>query len=156
MSADEFTRRVEGMQRALRRFLLALCCGDGAMADDIAQEALIKAYLNIESLADPARFGSWLHSIAYRIFLNHKRAERPMESYDTLIHTPSAHQADEAFRYQALYAALDRIPPRERSSILLFYMEGYSAKEIAEITDSTENAVKQQLSRGRNHLRDLL
>ena len=45
---------------------------------------------------------------------------------------------------------------RERTAILLFYLEGYSIKEIAEIIDSSQDAVKQQLSRGRAHLKDML
>lgn len=41
-------------------------------------------------------------------------------------------------------------------AILLFYMEGYDIKEIAEITDSTYDAIKQQLKRGREHLKQIL
>jgi len=58
--------------------------------------------------------------------------------------------------YQALYMALSQLSEKERTAISLFYMEGYSIKEIAEITDSNENAVKQQLSRGRSHLKTLM
>ena len=63
---------------------------------------------------------------------------------------------DGAFRYQALYAALDRLGPRERSAILLYYMQGYSVRETAGIVEASEEAVKQYLSRGRRHLRGLL
>ncbi len=65
----------------------------------------------------------------------------------------SSSGADDQFRYQALYAALDELPPLERTALLLFYMEGYSVKEIAEIVGASEEAVKTRLSRGRNHLR---
>ena len=68
----------------------------------------------------------------------------------------SSNSADGAFRYQELYAALDRLPSKERSAILLFYLEGYAIKEIAEIIDASQDAVKQQLSRGRTHLRTLM
>ena len=64
--------------------------------------------------------------------------------------------ADRSFRYQELYAALNRLSDKERMSVLLFYMENYSIKEIAEIVDASESAVRQHLSRGRQHLRSLL
>ena len=59
-------------------------------------------------------------------------------------------------RVAPLYAALDRIPERERTSILLYYMEGYSVREISAIVEVSEEAVRQHLSRGRSHLRGLL
>jgi RNA polymerase sigma-70 factor (ECF subfamily) len=49
--------------------------------------------------------------------------------------------------------ALQTLPYKERTSLLLFYMKGYSIKEIARIVDCSEDAVKKQLSRGRDHLK---
>lgn len=46
--------------------------------------------------------------------------------------------------------ALDALPSKERYAILLFYMQGYSVREISQITDRSEDAVKKQLSRGRD------
>lgn len=53
MTREEFTTHVERGRNALRRFLVALCCGDTSLADDIAQEAYIKAYLSSDGLSDP-------------------------------------------------------------------------------------------------------
>ena len=63
---------------------------------------------------------------------------------------------DEDGQYQDLYLALQTLPPKERSAITLFYLNGYSIKEIASITDTSEDAVKKQLSRGRERLRERL
>ena len=52
--------------------------------------------------------------------------------------------------------ALEQLPPKERSAILLYYIKGYSVHEIADIVAATEDAIKQQLSRGRNKLKTLL
>ena len=50
MNREQFISHIEDCQKPLRRFLTALCCGDSQLADDIAQEALIKAYLSSEVL----------------------------------------------------------------------------------------------------------
>lgn len=156
MTREQFITRIECIQEELRRFLTALCCGDSALADDIAQEACIKAYLSTDSLKDPDKFKSWIFRIGYTTFINHKRAEKSFAGYEEARHIAATDSTDAAFRYQALYAALGKLPGKERTSVLLFYMEGYSIKEIAEIQETSQSAVKQHLMRGRNHLRGLL
>ena len=156
MTREQFISHVESSQKALRRFLVALCCGDSQLADDIAQEALIKAYLSSDGFDSPDRFNAWIYRIAYNTFLNHRRAERHTTDYDDARDIAAYEHADHAFSYQALYVALDRLPASERTSILLYYMEGYSIREVAEIVQTSTDAVKQHLSRGRNHLRGFL
>lgn len=156
MTRELFIHHVEAVQGVLRRFLTALCCGDSQLADDIAQETLIKAYLSSQGLDSPEKFRAWVLRIAHNTFLNHRRALRPTEGYEEAAEVASASSSDDVFRYQALYDALALIPPRERTAILLFYMEGYAVREIAEITGSSADAVRQQLSRGRLHLRNLM
>lgn len=156
MTRDEFIRNTESCQKAFRRFLTALCCGDSDEADDIAQESLVKAYLSCDGLKEPAKFKAWLYRIGFNTFFSHRRAVRPTTTLDDAPETEAPECSDNAFRYQALYAALDRIPERERTSILLYYMEGYSVREISGIVEVSEEAVRQHLSRGRSHLRGLL
>lgn len=156
MDREQFISRVEAVQGALRRFLTALCCGDRQLADDIAQESLIKAYLSNDGLDNPDKFKSWLYRIAYNSFLNSKRAERLTVGYKEAENVVSVETSDSSFRYEALHKALGQLPDKERSSVLLFYLEGYSIKEISAISETTESAVKQHLSRGRQHLRNLL
>jgi RNA polymerase sigma-70 factor (ECF subfamily) len=141
---------------AFRRFLVALCCGDTVLADDIAQDAYIKAYLSCESLKDMDKFHAWLFKIGYNTFISHKRSVKAFDEYEEARNIMSGETADSPFRYQELYTALNKLPDRERTSVLLFYMEGYSIKEIAELEETSQDAVKQHLSRGRNHLRGLL
>ena len=56
----------------------------------------------------------------------------------------------------ATVLALRTLPPKERSAITLYYLSGYDIKEIAAITDTSEDAVKKQLSRGRDKLKERL
>ena len=156
MTREQFIANVESTQRAFRRFLLALCGGNGQLADDVAQESYIKAYLASDSLSQSDTFTSWLFRIGYTTFINHKRAEKIFSDYDEALHVKADDDADRNFRYQELYAALNRLSDKERMSVLLFYMENYSIKEIAEIVDASESAVRQHLSRGRQHLRSIL
>lgn len=156
MNREQFITRVESTQRAFRRFLVALCCGNTSLADDIAQESYMKAWLACDTVADAARFNAWLFRIGYTTFINHRRSCRAFADYDEACRAPAAETADAAFRYQELYAALNALPDRERTSVLLHYMQGYAVKEIAEIVDASPDAVRQHLSRGRAHLRGLL
>ncbi|MDE6196553.1 MAG: RNA polymerase sigma factor [Muribaculaceae bacterium] len=156
MTREQFIALVESSQRAFRRFLVALCCGDSQLADDIAQESYVKAYLSCHELSALEKFNAWLYRIGYNTFVSHKRAERCTVDYDSAGRMAADDASDSAFRYQELYMALDGLPANERSAILLFYMEGYAIKEISVITGASQDAVKQYLSRGRKHLRGML
>ena len=156
MTREVFIAHVEREQEALRGFLLALCCGNKSDADDLAQDALVKAYLSLSGYQNKGKFRSWLFKIAYNTFLNHKAGCRTMESIDGARTLIGGTEADASFVHQDLYLALRTLPPKERSAITLYYLNGYSIKEIAKITDASDNAVKQQLSRGRDKLKQIL
>ena len=156
MNRETFIACVEREQEALRGFLLALCCGRKDEADDLAQDALVKAYLSCAGYQDKGKFRSWLFKIAYNTFLNHKASLKPTVSIDEARVQSLPLGGDEGGLYQDLYLALGTLPPKERSAITLFYLNGHNIKEIATITETSEDAVKKQLSRGRDKLRTLL
>ncbi len=156
MDRQQFIRNVESTQKAVRRFLTALCCGDSALADDIAQDAFLKAYLSCDDFREDCKFSTWIYRIAYNAFLSDRRSQRLSDSLAEAVQLPGTDKADSAFRYQSLYLALDQLSVKERTAILLYYMQGYAVDEIAEITNSSTDAVKAQLSRGRQHLKNLL
>ena len=153
MTREQFITLVEREQEALRGFLLALCCGKKGDADDLAQDSLVKAYLSSAGYQEKGRFRSWLFKIAYNTFLNHKASCRTMDTLDEARTLISSQSAESSFEHQSLYLALRTLPPKERSAITLYYLNGYEIKEIATITDTSEDAVKKQLSRGRDKLK---
>lgn len=156
MTREQFISHVEVTQKTFRRFLVALCCGDSQLADDIAQESYIKAYLSCDNFNNPDKFKAWIFRIGYNTFINQKRSERVFTDYEEARNMLSEESSEASFKYQKLYSALNKLPDKEKTSVLLFYMEGYSIKEIAEIEEVSQDAVKQHLSRGRNHLRGLM
>lgn len=156
MTREEFIQQVKAHEKSFRRFLMALCCGDSMLADDIAQESYMKAYLSVAKLENPDSFRYWLFRIAHNTFLSHKRSERPTSDYEESACMCSDNESDATFRYQDLHQALERLSPKIRTSILLYYMEGYSVKEVAGIIEAGEDAVRQHLARGRKHLKELL
>jgi len=156
VTRERFIELVEQEQEALRGFLLYLCCGNKDEADDLAQDALVKAYLSSAGYQEKGRFRSWLFKIAHNTFLNHKASCRTTESLDEARALVCNNSADASFAHQDFYLALRTLPPKERSAITLFYFNDYNIKEIAAITDTSEDAVKKQLSRGRDKLKEKL
>lgn len=157
MNREQFVAAVGGEQHKLRQFLLTLCCGNREEADDIAQDALVKAYLSHTAYKETGKFVPWLYKIAYNTFLDSTRNRRDLQPLEACAGVADGGAgADSAFRYQTLYSALAKLPPKERSAILLYYMKGYSVREIAGIEDCSEDAVKKQMSRGREQLKKIL
>ena len=154
MTREAFITHVEHEQEALRSFLFALCCGNKDEADDLAQDTLVKAYLSSAGYQDMGKFRSWLFKIAHNTFLNHKASQHYTENIDDeRIKALPSGSGEGAGSYEDLYLALSTLPPKERSAITLFYLTGYNIKEIAQITATSEDAVKKQLSRGRDKLK---
>ncbi len=160
MTRERFIELATAEQEPLRRFLLALCGGDRMEAEDLAQDAFIKAWLASERFDEQYKFRTWLYKIAYRTLLDHAkrpRLERLSEVSDNSeLSDISDYTADAAFRYEALYRAIDQLPERARAATLLYHIEGYSIKDIATITHSNPVAVRQQLHRGLARLREIL
>ena len=120
MNREEYISLVKSSEKGIRRFLTALCCGDTQLADDIAQDAFVKAYLAMDSCKDSQKFRSWIFRIAYNTFLNQRRSQRVFSDYDDALNMMAETRSDDTFKYQALYQALAKIPSHERTTILLF------------------------------------
>ena len=154
MTQERFISQVRQQQEPLRRFLLALCGGDSALADDLAQDALVRAYVASGSFLGLAKFSTWLFRIAYNCYIDYCRKAKPEQApVEEAYNLPGTDASDKSFRYQQLYQALDKLPEKEKAAIALFYFEDRSIKEISAILDMPLGTVKYQLSMGRNHLK---
>jgi len=154
MTRERFISEVRACQGQLRRFLASLC-GDAALADDIAQEAMVRAYVMSDRFT--GSFKSWLFRIAYNCFIDNLRRLPPPTvdlNAPEALHVADKEESDAAFRHEELKRALSRIPEKERTAIVLHYFEDLPVKEIASIMDIPAGTVKYYLSVGRNHLKE--
>ena len=160
MDKNQFIQQLEHEQGPLRRFLCVLCGGDSFRADDLAQEAMLKAYMSFERFEGRAKFSTWLFRIAYNCFYDYK--SRVMRTEGEELSEEYARRPDESadpssrFRHQDLYLAIGNLSEAEKTVILLFYMEDKSVKDIESITGMPSGTVRSHLSRARQHLKAFL
>ena len=163
MTRDRFISLVSAEQEGLRKFLLALCRGNEADADDLCQETLLKAYLSYDGFVERFKFSTWLYKIAYNTFVDFSRkTQHEVTASECLADHAAegiAEIADDSsgdYRYEPLYRALDGLPINEQTAFLLFYMEDKSILDIARIIRKPMGTIKSYLSRGRVHLKNVL
>lgn len=134
---------------------------NSADAEDVAQEALLRAYRRFERLRDRSRFRAWLVRIAFRLAIDRLRASKRRENRETqwLRQAPSASTEDVAaaseFQGQ-LERAMDDLPDKHRLVLLLAAMEGHSMEEVAEMTGLPLGTVKSRLFFARKQLAEKL
>ena len=164
MTKEQFIEMIALEQESLRRFLRGLCSGDGFRADDLAQEALLKAYLSFERFEGRSRFSTWLFRIAFNCWYDSQKKagkesewlsleDRPPEGFPT---AAAESEIDRSHEYQQLHQAIGNLPLQEQTVILLYYMEEKSIKEIEIITGMPSGTVRSHLFRGRRHLKEYL
>ena len=148
-----FDQLVRKYQSPVRRFFLSQTLGDSQLSDDLAQDTFIKAYTSISSFRGLASFQTWLMRIAYNVFYDYTRRNRPTEDVDVI---PQRAGSDNSSLKMDLYAALALLKPDERTCITLQLIDGYDIAAIAKITQMKEGTVKSHLSRGKEKMANYL
>jgi len=131
------------------------------LAEDAAQEALLRALRGLPNFRGEAKLSTWLYTIAWREGLRaQQRALRIAQRESSLEFDPSAFNAtpadarleaaDQRTRFQCL---LDSLPERQRLVLAFHYLEGMPVAEIAVVIDAPVGSVKAWLKRGRDTLR---
>ena len=151
-----FELLVRRHQSPLRNFLRRLTREDAARADDLAQEALIKAYRALSGFRGEASFRSWLYSIAYRAFLNDERGRYPHTEFDEAAHSPVTDSTTRWDDLTDIDRALAGLTPRQQAVFDLHYRKGMTHAEIALALQVPLGTVKSDLTRGCARLRELL
>jgi len=135
-----------------------------ADAEDVAQEALLRAYRRFDRLLDRNRFRAWLVRIAFRLALDRLRSGKRRELRDTLWsqpeHQPPAATAENlaaSNEFQArLENALAELPEKLRMVLLLAAMKGHTIDEIAGMLGISTGTVKSRIFYARKQLAEKL
>jgi RNA polymerase sigma-70 factor (ECF subfamily) len=153
-----FGELVRRHQSRLRGWLRQLT-RSAAAADDIAQEAFIRAWERLDSFGGQGRFAAWLMKIAYNEFLMAYRRERSAGrlaaavgaelAAEPAVHDPAGDEAA-ATDLERLLAVLDE---EERVAMVLCYAQGLSHGEASEVTGWPVGTVKSHIHRGKEKIR---
>jgi len=146
-----FQQLVERHQAPIRGFLRRLASGDHGTADDLSQETFLMAYRKLHTFKSEGSLISWLHTIAYRQFLQHTRkharqqvmSEPPEQSHDP------RQSMDSEILAQRL---MGFVSADERACLTLAYSAGMSHPEIGEVTGFPLGTVKSHIQRGKQKL----
>ena len=129
-------------------------------AEDVAQEALAKAYRSFRKLRDRDRFRAWLVRMTWRLALDRRRNDRRRQARDGNMDLPLTHSTEEDFlareRSQQLWAAIDVLPEKLRVVMVLGAIEGYDVVEVGKLLGVPAGTVKSRLFLGRQRLKDAL
>lgn len=131
-------------------------------AEDVAQDALVRAWNKRDRFRTGERFGPWLHRIVANLALDVlKHRRRVREEEIAVTHPAASHLEPEAVaggrqKAERIRAALEALPPMQRAVASLFLVEGYDHAEIAELLSLSEGTVRSHLSLARKKLREEL
>ena len=152
MDKDTFARQVTDLQDGLYRVAASyLRCESDRL--DAVSEAIARAWEKRHTLRDESLFRTWITRILIRECVNIQRRQKRSVPVETM---PEAESEPEDERIAALREALAQLPQRQRTMIVLHYMEGYDVREVAGIMGTTKSAVCAGLSRARTRLRALM
>lgn len=129
-------------------------------AEDLAQEAFLKAMAGLGTFRVGSNFRAWLFRIAYNSFLNQRRGEaRARQLFPDTVPAPQ-HGPDEQVmsreNLQVLTRAVGRLPPDFRAAFLLRVEESLSFRDIAEVLQTTEETARWRVFKARQKLMEVL
>ena len=159
---EAFNPLLERWQPSILRLCRRLL-GPGPQAEDVAQEAAVAAFLGLPRLADPVRFGAWLHAIAanrarmalrrrHRLALEGPASPRGRGAARGRAGPSPGRRLGQPRDPHAILAALRQLPPATREVVIGFYLQGYSYQELAALLGAPLSTVRGRLYHGRRQL----
>jgi RNA polymerase sigma-70 factor (ECF subfamily) len=154
---DAFSELVERHQLRVWRIATYLL-RDRAVAEDVAQQAFLKIFLNAAAYRPAGKFLAYLRQVVVRLCLDHESRPRHHALPDNVPSsaTGAPEQLEDRDRTRAVRTAVLALPETQRLVVVLKYFEGLSYAEIATLTQLTEKAVESLLVRARRNLLPLL
>jgi len=150
---DAFYHRELPAMIALARSI----CGDRQLAEDLAQEAMTKAHRDWDRIRDYERPGGWLRRVTINLALSRRRRiVRELAVLTRVASEPRSPDTSDADPDSAVWAAVRKLPPKQRAAIALFYQEDQSTAAIAEILECSVSTATSHLNLARKKLAKLL
>lgn len=155
---DEFKQQMIALIPSLRAFARGLC-GNRDLADDLAQEAMIRAWAARDSFTPGTNFRAWMYMICRNQFYTTVRRNARVASWDPemaerILVTPATQHA--GIELNDVETALQKLPAEQREMLMLIGAGGASYEEAAEIAGCPIGTVKSRLARGRATLHQLI
>lgn len=152
MNAATFQAEVKKIEKLLYRIAWSYL-GNEQDVQDAVQDALFKAWEKRKSLRDQAQFRAWLARILTNQCKNLLRRQKRWSFYpladELLKPQPDPERAE-------IWEALDRLKPQQRVAVMLYYVDGYPLKEIAQLLGQPEGTMKTRLRAARKQLQKIL
>lgn len=120
---------------------------------DIVQESIYKAFSSIDSLKEPSHFKTWFYRIIVNTSLDFLRKRKRLIIVDDVILTGYDSGTVDNYQEFDLQKALEDLPEKYRSIVILRYFEDLKIEEVAEILNRNVNTVKNQLYKALEMLR---
>ncbi|MGL6198265.1 MAG: RNA polymerase sigma factor [Lachnospiraceae bacterium] len=151
MTKEELGNLIIASEDHLYRIAKSLLYNDSDCSDAI-QEAIVNSFSKLYTLKNDKYAKTWLVRILLNECYTIMRKEKKLVSLDSI---PDK-VVNETEDYSELYTAVSKLPREMRMAVVLYYVEGFSVKEIAAIEGTTESAIKNRLFKTRARLRMLL
>ncbi len=153
---QKYNLLVSRWEKRVFNYLLRIV-GSPDDAQDVSQEAFLKAYQSLARLDDPARFGPWLYRIAHNEAISAIRRRRPSEELSEAAMPFTSGRSLEGVELSlAVETALSRLTPEQREAVVLKVYEGFKFDEIAGILGSPASTVKSRVYTGLDQLKQML
>ena len=143
---------------SLRAFAISLC-GNVDRADDLVQEALLRALANLDSFEPGTNMSAWLFTILRNLFRSeYRKRRREVEDGDGRFSATLKMQPDQPghIEFEEFRTALAKLPPDQREALVLVGASGFSYEEAAQICGSAVGTIKSRVNRARIRLAELL
>ncbi len=132
--------------------LAAAVSGSRAVAEDLAQEAMVRAHRHWDRIAGYDKPGAWVRRVTINLATSALRTRAAEARRLLRLGRPDAELPPPEPEDEAVWAAVGELPRRQRAAVALFYLEDRPIREIAEILDCTESTAKVHLHKGRTAL----
>lgn len=133
---------------------------DDVEAEDIVQEAFIKAFRALHRFQEACTFGAWLKRITINTALNHVKQRQlelvPLEEHPVTEAEDKPQREEYPWSYQEIHRAVNQLPDGYRKVLRLYLFEGFDHAEIGDILSISEATSKSQFCRAKRKLRQLL